>query len=43
MIYHQPSVDIKDFDIACNKKFEYYILKRADIETAKGCIIFSMA
>jgi hypothetical protein len=40
MIYHQPSVDIKDFDIACNKKFEYYILKRADIETAKGCIIF---
>ncbi|HCN49565.1 MAG TPA: hypothetical protein DIT10_10810 [Chryseobacterium sp.] len=40
MIYHQPSVDIKDFDIASNKKFEYYILKRADIETAEGCIIF---
>lgn len=40
LLYHQPSVDIKDSDIACNKNFEYYILKRADVETAKGCIIF---
>nr|WP_315033421.1 DUF6051 family protein [uncultured Chryseobacterium sp.] len=38
--YDQPSVDSKDFDIEYNKKFEYYILKRADVETAKGCIIF---
>ncbi|AZA81406.1 hypothetical protein C1637_02185 [Chryseobacterium lactis] len=38
--YDQPSVDIKDFDIECNKKFEYYILKRADVKTAQGCIIF---
>lgn len=40
LVYHQPSVDIKDADIECNKNFEYHILKRADIETAKGCIIF---
>lgn len=40
LVFEQPSVDIKDFDIECNKKFEYYILKRADIETAKDCIIF---
>jgi hypothetical protein len=40
LIYHQPSVDVKDFDIACNKNFKYYILKSADVETAKGCIIF---
>ncbi|PWN68617.1 hypothetical protein C1631_018240 [Chryseobacterium phosphatilyticum] len=38
--YNQPSVDSKDFDIECNKRFDYYILKRADIETARGCIIF---
>ncbi len=42
LIYHQPSIDIKDFDIECNKRFEYHILKRADVETANGCIIFSM-
>lgn len=40
LLYHQPSIDIKDFDIECNKKFEYYILKRADVETANGYIIF---
>ncbi|MDG4653327.1 DUF6051 family protein [Chryseobacterium arthrosphaerae] len=40
LLYGQPSVDGKDSDIACNKNFEYYILKRADVETAQGCIIF---
>ncbi|PKF75101.1 DUF6051 family protein [Chryseobacterium sp. PMSZPI] len=40
LIYDQPSVDTRDGDIECNKKFEYYILKRADIETAQGCILF---
>lgn len=40
LIYHQTSIDIKDFDIECNKRFEYHILKRADVETANGCIIF---
>lgn len=40
LLYDQPSVDGKDSDIACNKNFEYYILKRADVETAQGCIIF---
>lgn len=40
LFYNQPAVDIKDFDIECNKKFEYHILKRADIETAKGVILF---
>ncbi|KAB1231795.1 DUF6051 family protein [Chryseobacterium viscerum] len=38
--HDHPAVDINDFDIECNKKFEYYILKRADVETAKGCIFF---
>ncbi|WP_061084083.1 DUF6051 family protein [Chryseobacterium indologenes] len=38
--YHQPSVDLKDFEIESNKKFEYYILKRADVDIADGCIIF---
>ncbi|REC42224.1 DUF6051 family protein [Chryseobacterium pennipullorum] len=37
---HHASVDIKDFDIECNKKFKYHILKRADISTATGCILF---
>ncbi|OCA71102.1 hypothetical protein BBH99_03450 [Chryseobacterium contaminans] len=40
LIYNQPSVDIKDFDIECNKKFEYHIVKRGDVKTADGCIIF---
>ncbi|AZA78619.1 hypothetical protein EG347_14425 [Chryseobacterium sp. G0186] len=40
LVYGQPSIDIQDFDIECNKKFEYHILKRADVERAKGCIIF---
>lgn len=40
LVYHQPSIDTKDFDISCNQSFEYYILKRADIKTAKGSIIF---
>lgn len=34
------SVDIKDFEIECNQKFNFYILKRADVKTADGCIIF---
>lgn len=38
--YGLPSVDAKDFDIECNKSFDYYILKRADIERAEGTIIF---
>lgn len=33
-------VEAKDYDIACNKSFDYYILKRADIEKASGAIIF---
>ena len=40
VIYGLPSIDVKDFDIECNKNFEYYILKRADIEKAEGTIIF---
>ncbi|WP_419869297.1 DUF6051 family protein [Chryseobacterium sp. CT-SW4] len=40
LAYDKPSVDIKDIDIECNKNFNYYILKRADIKTAKGCILF---
>jgi hypothetical protein len=40
LFYGQPAVDIKDFDIECNKRFTYYIMKRTDIETAKGCIFF---
>ncbi|MBV8327061.1 DUF6051 family protein [Chryseobacterium sp.] len=40
LVYDQPSIDTKDFDIECNKRFAYHILKRADVETAKGCIIF---
>lgn len=39
-IYNLPSVDVKDYEIECNKKFDYYILKRADIEEADGSIIF---
>ena len=38
--YGLPSVDSKDYDIECNKSFDYYILKRADIEEAEGTIIF---
>ncbi|UKB83995.1 DUF6051 family protein [Chryseobacterium sp. MEBOG06] len=40
LFYSQPSIDIRDFDIECNKKFEYHILKRADVEVASGCILF---
>ena len=40
LLYNQPAVDIKDFDIECNKRFEYHILKRADIETAEGALFF---
>lgn len=40
LFYNHPTIDLKDFDIECNIKFEYYILKRADIETADGCIFF---
>lgn len=38
LFYGQPAVDIKDFDIDCNKSFQYHILKRADTEKAKGAI-----
>ncbi|ROH98970.1 MULTISPECIES: DUF6051 family protein [unclassified Chryseobacterium] len=40
LLYNQPAVDSKDFDIECNKSFEYHILKRKDTEIAKGCILF---
>lgn len=40
VVYGLPSIDLKDFDIACNKQFDYYILKRADIQKAEGSIIF---
>jgi len=40
IFYGLPSVDAKDFDIECNKSFDYYILKRADIDNAEGTIIF---
>ncbi|MCJ7934005.1 MAG: DUF6051 family protein [Chryseobacterium sp.] len=40
LVYHQPAVDTKDSDIEYNTKFEYHIIKRADIETAKSCLIF---
>ncbi len=40
LFYSQPAVDIKDFDIECNKKFEYHILKRADVETVDGALFF---
>ncbi len=40
LLYNLPAVDIKDFDIECNKTFEYHILKRADIETAEGALFF---
>jgi len=40
IFYGLPSVDAKDFDIECNKTFDYYILKRADIEQTEGTIIF---
>lgn len=33
-------VDAKDYDIACNKKFDYYVLKKADMSQADGAIIF---
>lgn len=33
-------VEATDYDISCNKKFDYYILKRADIQVAEGAIIF---
>ena len=35
------SIDVKDFDIDRNKHFDYYILKRADVEIAEGTLIFS--
>lgn len=40
LVHGQPSVDVKDFDIECNKNFDYYIVKRADVKTAEGSIIF---
>ncbi|WP_454047874.1 DUF6051 family protein [Chryseobacterium sp. Marseille-Q8038] len=40
LLYGHPAVDIRDFEIECNKKFKYHILKRADTETAAGCIFF---
>lgn len=40
VVYNLPSVDLKDYDIECNKKFDYFILKRADLEQADGTIIF---
>lgn len=41
-LYGFSSIDVKDFDIERNKHFEYYILKRADVEIAEGTLIFSM-
>ncbi|MBF0596839.1 DUF6051 family protein [Faecalibacter rhinopitheci] len=38
--YNLPSVDVKDFEIECNKNFDYYVLKRADIDKVEGSIIF---
>ncbi|WP_322971362.1 DUF6051 family protein [Faecalibacter sp. LW9] len=40
IFYGLPSVDSRDYDIECNKSFDYYILKRADIDRAEGSIIF---
>jgi len=38
--YGLADVDTKDYDLENNKNFDYYILKRADIEEASGAIIF---
>ena len=40
ILYGFPAIDSKDFDIERNKYFNYYILKRADVEVAEGTIIF---
>ena len=40
VIYGFPAVDMNDSDIERNKNFDYYILKRADVENAEGAIIF---
>jgi len=39
-LYGFSSIDVKDFDIDRNKHFDYYILKRADVEIAEGTLIF---
>ena len=38
--YGLPSIDVNDFDIDCNKNFDFYILKRLDVISAKECLIF---
>lgn len=38
--YGFEDVEAKDFDIECNKRFDYYVLKRSDIEQVDGAIIF---
>ena len=38
--FGKPSVDMKDYEIECNKKFDFYILKPAEEKTVNGCIIF---
>ncbi len=32
--------DVKDFDIERNRHFDYYILKRANVQIAEGTLIF---
>ncbi len=36
----KESAFLNDYDIECNKEFDYYILKRADVAQAKGVIVF---
>lgn len=38
--YGLDEVELRDYEIECNKRFEYYILKCADISQAEGAIIF---
>ena len=38
--YGLTDVEAKDYEIEANKKFDYYVLKRADVSEAKGAIIF---
>jgi len=38
--YGLPFIDVNDFDIECNKHFDYYILKRADVKKANETLIF---
>ncbi len=38
--YGLPAIDVTDFAIECNKKFSYYILKKADTAKSRQAIIF---